>query len=80
MKFAYILFFEPSTKKHISFFSCFIKKNPSITKLLNDVDKKFPGKIVIAESLLRVLACFHLSFNCRKFSSCSILLLMHHDV
>jgi hypothetical protein len=50
------------------------EKNPSIAKLLYDVvDKNFPGKIVIAKGLLRDLAHFHSSCNCRRFASCSIL-------
>jgi hypothetical protein len=51
------------------------EKNPYIEKLLYDivVDKKIPGKIVIAEGLLRALAHFHSSCNCRRFASCSIL-------
>jgi hypothetical protein len=28
--------FEPSAKKHLSFFSCFVKKNLFIPKLLRD--------------------------------------------
>jgi hypothetical protein len=50
------------------------EKNPSIAKLLYDVvvDKKFPGKIVIAEGLLRAPVHFHSSCNCRRFASCSI--------
>jgi hypothetical protein len=28
--------FEPSAKKHLPFFSCFVKKNPFIAKLLCD--------------------------------------------
>jgi hypothetical protein len=59
--------FEPLAKKHLPFFSCFIKKN-------------FPGKIVIAEGVLRASARFYTSCSCQRFSLCSILLLMHHDV
>jgi hypothetical protein len=56
------------------------EKSPSIAKLLYDVDKKFPGKIVIVEGLLHAPARFHSLYNCRRFASCSILLLRRHDV
>jgi hypothetical protein len=68
--------FEPSAKKHLPFFSCFVKKkSPSIVKLLYDivVNKNFPGKIVIGKGLLRASAYFHSSCNYRRFASCSIL-------
>jgi hypothetical protein len=68
--------FEPSTKKIPSLLFMFRKeKNPYIEKPLYHivVDKKFPRKIVIAECLLRALAHFHSSCNCRRFASCSIL-------
>jgi hypothetical protein len=29
--------FEPSAKKHLHLFSCFVKKNPFIAKLLCDI-------------------------------------------
>jgi hypothetical protein len=37
--------FEPSVKKHLPFFSFFVKEKPSIAQLLYDivVDKNFPG-------------------------------------
>jgi hypothetical protein len=59
--------FEPSAKKTPSLlFMLHKEKNPSIEKLLYDivVDKNFPGKIVIAECLLRA----------------QFLMLMRHDV
>jgi hypothetical protein len=30
------IIFEPSVKKHLPFFSCFVKKNPFKAKLLRD--------------------------------------------
>jgi hypothetical protein len=65
--------FEPSAKKTPSLLFMLRKeKSPSIAKLLHDVvDKNFPGKVVIAEGLLRAMAHFHSSCNYRRFASCS---------
>jgi hypothetical protein len=80
MKFAYIPFLAFGEKTPSLLFMLHKEKNPSIVKLLYGVDKNFSGKIVIAKSLLRASARFHLSCSCPRFSSCSILLLMRHDV
>jgi hypothetical protein len=36
--------FEPSAKKHLPFFSCFVKKRALLAQLLHDIvaDKNFP--------------------------------------
>jgi hypothetical protein len=57
--------FEPSAKKHLPFFSCFVKKEAFLWKiccviLLTD----FPSKIVFAEGSLRASAHFHSSSYC----------------
>jgi hypothetical protein len=76
--------FEPSAKKHLPFFSCFVNKNPfySTTVAWYCCREKISYNILIAEGLLCALAhCFiHHIFWKKQLSFCSILLLMWHDV
>jgi hypothetical protein len=66
--------FEASAKKHLPFFSCFVKKRALLLQsccvILLSTD--FPGKIVSTEGLLRASVHFHSSSYCRRFASCSI--------
>ena len=66
--------FEPLAKKHLPFFSCFVKKKPFYGKVVcvTLLSTCFPGKIVFAEGLLRASVHFHSSSYCRRFASCSI--------
>jgi hypothetical protein len=77
--------FEPSAKKCLPFFSCFVKIKPIYsTAIAWCCRQKFflAYKIVIAEGLLCALArCFiHHIFWEKHLSFFSILLLMRHDV
>jgi hypothetical protein len=82
MKFAYIPFLSLRRKNTFPSFHASKRKKPSIAKLLYDivVDKDFPGKIVIAEGLLRAPAHFHSSSIVEGLLRAQSLLLMRHDV
>jgi hypothetical protein len=56
--------FEPSAKKHLPFFSCFVKKETLLWQICCVVllSTDFPGKIVFAEGLLRASAHFRSSY------------------
>jgi hypothetical protein len=59
--------FEPSAKKHLPFFSCFVKKEaPFMANLLTLTD--FLDKIIFAEGFLRASAHFHPNY-CRRLAS-----------
>jgi hypothetical protein len=58
--------FDASAKKHLPFFSCFVKKEaPFMANLLCDtIANRFPDKIVFAEGLLRASAHFRSKSYC----------------
>jgi hypothetical protein len=64
--------FEPLAKKHLSFFSCFVKKDaPSMAGLIQLRFSKFAS----------CLSTFSFNKVLKKFTSCPILLpLMQYDV
>jgi hypothetical protein len=62
--------FEPLAKKHLPFFSCFVKREApfygeSVMILLID----FPDKIVLVEGLIRASTHFHSTNYCQRFAS-----------
>jgi hypothetical protein len=63
--------FEPLVKKHLPFFSCFMKKTPHSKAVVRQLLKGF-SKTVLAEGLLRASVYFHSSNYCQRFASCSI--------
>jgi hypothetical protein len=79
--------FEPSAKKHLAFFSCFVKKDaPAMASLIKLCFPKFTSclstfSFKYCRSLLRASAHFHSTKYCRRFASYPILLpLMRYDV
>jgi hypothetical protein len=62
--------FEPSAKKHLPFFSCFVKREaPFYGESVMILLTNFPNKIVLGEGLIRASAHFHSTNYCRRFAS-----------
>jgi hypothetical protein len=66
--------FEPSAKKHLPFFLCFVKEEALLWQICCVIllSTNFPSKIVSAEGLLRASAHFHSSSYCRRFAPCLV--------
>jgi hypothetical protein len=62
--------FEPSAKKHLPFFSCFVKKEaPFYGKTVVILLIDFLDKIVLVEGLVHASAHFHSTNYCRRYAS-----------
>ena len=72
MKFEYIPFFEPSAKKHLPFFSCFVKKILYHKNLHTSLMKNIQASWNILRSYKKVLCCFSNEAALRVDLSCAL--------